>query len=254
MERVVAVVPARMASTRFPNKPLAPILGLPLVEHVRRRASLVDGIDEVIVATCDKSIAEVVRAAGGSAVMTADTHERCTTRVEEAVRGRDGLIVVIVQGDEPLLSLEAMRAVVAPLQDPAVGCTNVLAPIESDDDLANADVVKAVLDQQGDLLYLTRASVPHFIHRGSVPVYRQTGLMAMRSDVLRRFVDLPETPLERAESVDMLRLLEHGVRVRGVPLPYRSYGVDRPRDVDIVERILRDDPEQAALYRRIAWA
>lgn len=252
MERVVAVIPARMASTRFPNKPLAPILGLPLVEHVRRRASLVAGIDEVIVATCDESIVEAVRAAGGFAVMTSDTHERCTTRVEEAVRGRSGLIVLIVQGDEPLLSLEAMHAAVAPLRESVdVGCTNVLAPLEPAD-LANVDVVKAVCDQRGDLLYLTRASVPHFVHRGDVPVYRQTGLMAMRSDVLRRFVDLPETPLERAESVDMLRLLEHGVPVRGVPLPYRSYGVDRPRDVEIVERVLRDDPEQAALYRRIA--
>ena len=253
MERVVAVVPARMASTRFPNKPLAPILGLPLVEHVRRRALLVESIDEVIVATCDTSIVEVVRAAGGVAVMTADTHERCTTRVEEAVRGREGVIVVIVQGDEPLLSLDAMRAVIAPLQDPAVGCTNVLAPVDADE-IASTDVVKAVVDQRGDLLYLTRAPIPHIIHRGTVPLYRQTGLMAMRMDVLRRFVELPESPLERAESIDMLRLLEHGVRVRGVPLPYRSYGVDRPHDVEVVERVLHDDPEQAALYRRIVWA
>lgn len=243
-----------MASSRFPDKPLAPILGLPLVEHVRRRALLVEGIDEVVVATCDESIAEVVRASGGAAVMTADTHERCTTRVEEAVRGRAGIVVVIVQGDEPLLSLEAMREVVAPLRDSlGIGCTNALAPLEPGD-LENTDVVKAVCDQQGDLLYLTRSPVPHFVHRTAVPVYRQTGLMAMRSDVLRRYAELPESPLERAESVDMLRLLEHGIKVRAVPLPYRSYGVDRPQDIETVERILRTDPAQVALFRRIAGA
>lgn len=253
MVRVVAVVPARMASSRFPNKPLVPILDLPMVEHVRRRAALVDEVAEVVVATCDEAIADVVRASGGSVAMTADTHERCTERVEEAARSLSADVVVIVQGDEPLVLPAAVRAAIEPLlADEGVRCTNVLSPIESGEQLRDPDVVKAVLDRRGDIMYLTRAPVPHLREDGTAVgavVHRQTGLIAMRTDLLRTFVTLPATPLERLESIDMLRLLEHGYRIRGVPLPFLAIGVDRPRDVPLVEEVLRSDPAQSTLYR-----
>jgi 3-deoxy-manno-octulosonate cytidylyltransferase (CMP-KDO synthetase) len=252
IQRIVAIVPARMASSRFPGKPLVPLLGIPMVEHVRRRAALREaGVDDVIVATCDVSIRDAVAAAGGTVVMTADTHERCTDRIEEAARTIAAGIVVMVQGDEPLLLPEAVKQIAAPLvADPSVVCTNLLSPLESEADRANPDIVKAACARNGDVMYFSRAPIPLFRSRVEVPVFRQTGIMAFRAEVLKRYASLPETPLERAESVDMFRLIEHGIPIRGVRVDYRTVGVDRPEDVPAVERLLRDDPRQRDLFER----
>lgn len=248
---ITAVVPARMASSRYPGKPLVDILGLPMVEHVRRRALLAKGIDDVVVATCDDSILKAVTAAGGRAVMTKDTHVRCTDRVQEAMLGLTGDIVAMVQGDEPLLIPEAVQQVSQPIvDDESVVCTNLLSPLESAEDYANPNIVKAVCDRAGNVMFLTRAAVPFFREQGDVPVYRQTGIMAFRTEFLHRFSALPETPLERAESVDMLRALEHGVKIRGVIASYITLGVDRPSDVPLAEKHLRDDATQRDLLER----
>lgn len=250
-KRVIAVVPARMASSRFPGKPLVTIGGLPMVEHVRRRALLAEGVDDVVVATCDERILDVVRAAGGRAVMTADTHERCTDRVAEAMQSLEGDVVVIVQGDEPLLLPEAVTRVAEPLiADSELPCTSLLSPLESDDDFQNPNIVKAVCNQRGDVLLFSRAPIPYFRHRTPCPVYRQTGILAFQATFLATYAALSETPLERAESVDLLRLLEHGYRVAGVPLTYSTIGVDRPEDVPLVERLLGENELQRSLHQR----
>lgn len=250
---VIVVVPARMASSRYPGKPLVPILGVPLVEHVRRRALLAHGVHQVVVATCDASIYDAVEAAGGQAVMTADTHERCTDRVEEAMRQLTGEIVVMVQGDEPLLMPDAVERIARPLLDrPEVSCTNLLSPLAGDADLTNPNIVKAACDQHGRVLFLSRAPIPFYRKQVACPIYRQTGIMAFRASLLRTFSQLPETPFERAEAIDMLRLLEHGHAIHGVVVDYPTVGVDRPDDVPVVEQLLRDDPVQRALHARIA--
>lgn len=250
--RVVAVVPARLASSRFPNKPLVPIAGLPMVEHVRRRVALVAGISEVVVATPDDGIRRAVEQAGGRVVMTADTHERAADRVEEAARTLDADVVVMVQGDEPLLRPNAVAAVIGPFaSDAGVGCTNLLSPLRADGDRGHPDIVKAACALDGGILYFTRAAIPLFRLAGDAPVYRQTGIMAFTADRLRRFATLAPTPLERIESVDMLRFLEHGLPIRGVVVDHETIGVDRPADVAIAERALRDDPEQRAIHERI---
>lgn len=249
--RVVAVVPARMASSRFPGKPLVPIAGLAMVEHVRRRAALVEGVDEVVVATCDEPIRRVVTDAGGRAVMTADTHQRCTDRVEEAARSLVADIVVIVQGDEPLLLPDAVRLTIEPLlREEAVVCTNLLSVVRDAADLEAPDMVKAACARNGDILYLTRAKIPFHRATGDAPVYRQTGIMALRRSLLGTYTMLSETPLEGIESIDMLRLLEHGYPIRGVVLDHETIGVDRPQDVARIERSLREDPAQRALLAR----
>ena len=250
--RVIAVIPARMGSSRYPGKPLVEILGLPMVEHVRRRAELCPAVDEVVVATCDREIFDLVVARGGKAVMTADTHERCTERVEEAMRSLDGDIVAIVQGDEPLLIPEAVTAIVAPLvDDAAVECSNLLSTIADAADLKDRNIVKAALDQEGYVMYFSRASIPYFRHSGDAPVYRQTGIWALRKDFLRTYVDWPETPFERVESIDMLRVLERGHRIRGVVMDYTTIGVDNPGDVAKVERLLSADARQKALHESV---
>lgn len=247
------MVPARLASSRYPDKPLVAIAGLPMVEHVRRRAALVEGVDEVVVATCDERIRAVVASYGGRVVMTADTHERATDRVEEAARGLGADIIALVQGDEPLLVPETVSAAIEPLlSDAAIGCTNLLSRLaRPEEDRKDPDVVKAACAVNGDVLFLTRAAIPYPRRPGEAPVFRQTGIMALRAAWLHEFAALPETPLERAESVDMLRLLEHGRRIRGVVTERTTLGVDRPDDVPPIERALREDPEQSALWERI---
>jgi 3-deoxy-manno-octulosonate cytidylyltransferase (CMP-KDO synthetase) len=242
-----------MASSRFPGKPLVSILGMPMIEHVRRRALLASGVDRVAVATCDEETKSTVEANGGVAIMTKDSHERCTDRVEEAMHTVPGSVVAMVQGDEPLLMPDAISQVVQPLlDDPALEVVNLLSPLERPEDYANPNIVKAVCDRDGNVIFLTRAPVPYFRQRISVPVFRQTGIMGFRTSFLARFSALAEGALERAESVDMLRALEHGIRIAGTVAGYPTVGVDRPDDVAIVENALRTDRTQRELFKRIS--
>lgn len=252
--RIAAVIPARMGASRFPGKPLVEIAGLPMVEMVRRRVALSDWVDEVVVATCDECILEAVRGFGGTAVMTRDTHERCTDRVQEAAGALDAGIVVIVQGDEPLFDPDVIRMLVEPLvADPLVPVTNLLSVITRDEDLADEDVVKAVCDASGRVMYYSRSPVPfRRVRSADTPLYRQTGLSAFRRDFLDTFAALSPTPLEIAESVDFLRIREHGHPVLGVVWDRPTAGVDRPDDVAVIEAALRDDPLQRELNARIA--
>ena len=226
-----------------------------MIEHIRRRAALARGIAEVIVATCDEAIRDAVVAAGGRVAMTASSHERCTERVEEAARNIAADIVVIVQGDEPLLLPESVERVVQPLhEDASVLCTNLVSSLESDADFSNANVVKAACDQRGNILFFSRAPIPHFQRPAITPIYRQTGIIAFRAPLLRRYVTLGETPFERAEGIDMMRFLEHGYPIRAVVVPYGTIGVDRSDDVPVVLAALRDDAVQRDLHARITGA
>ncbi len=249
---ITIVIPARMASSRYPGKPLIEIMGLPLIEHVRRRALLAKESHLVVVATCDESIKAAVEQAGGKAVMTKDTHERCTDRIEEAMEKLPGDIVVMVQGDEPLLMPGAISAVVAPLlADETLPIVNLLSPLESMDDHANPNIVKAVCNLKGEVIFFTRSSIPFYREQIKVPVYRQTGIMAFRKEALNKFSALPETSLERAESVDMLRAIEHSMRIAGVVVDYVTIGVDRPSDVALIESAINNDPVQNGLFKSI---
>lgn len=249
---ITVVIPARMASSRYPGKPLASIMGLPLIEHVRRRALLAEQADLVVVATCDIEIMDAVENAGGKAVMTKNTHERCTDRIEEAITHLTGDIIVMVQGDEPLLIPAAIADVAAPLlADPGVDIVNLLSPLESEEDYSNPNIVKAACNLKGDVMYFSRAAIPYFREKNKVPVYRQTGIMAFRREVLEKFSSLPETPLERTESIDMFRAIEHGLRIAGVVTNYATIGVDMPIDVGLVETVLQNDEQQKNLFNRI---
>lgn len=254
-KEIVAIIPARMGSSRFPGKPLADIAGLAMIEHVRRRVLLSDAIDDAVVATCDQEILDVVLAAGGKAVMTANTHERCTDRVAEAVEVVRDLsmdVVVIVQGDEPLLNPHVLTPLVAPFTaDESVACTNLLSLINDPQDLDNVDIVKAEIKLNQDVLSFSRAPIPYLRHGESRLMYRQTGISAFTRDFLLEFTALAATPLEIAESVDFLRILEHNHSIRSVIYNERTVGVDRFDDVAIVENILQKDGEQKIIFERI---
>jgi len=249
---ITVVIPARMGSSRYPGKPLIPIFGLPMIEHIRRRALLAKEADHVVVATCDTEIMDCIQSFGGRAIMTSNAHERCTDRVEEAMKSLPGDIVVMVQGDEPLLRPDAIAKVAKPLlDDPSLEVVNLLSPLESENDYINPNIVKAACDINQNLIYLTRSPIPYFRKKLKAPVFRQTGIMAFRAGFLTKFSSLPETALEIIESVDMLRLIEHGIRIKGVVVDYETNGVDLPSDIAIIESILSKNAIQKLLFEKI---
>ncbi|MCF8031908.1 MAG: 3-deoxy-manno-octulosonate cytidylyltransferase [Desulfarculaceae bacterium] len=243
--RIVAFIPARMAATRFPGKPLAMIAGLPMIEHVRRRAMMSELMDEVVVATCDQEIHDTVTKHGGKAVMTADTHVRCTDRIAEAGLNVEADVVVNLQGDEPLVMPEMLTKVAQPLiDDPELPAANLVSPILDDQEFNDPNAPKVVLNLAGDILYISREPIPSLKKADSTDFrkLKQLGIIAFRSDFLQTFTKLAPTPLEIVESVDMNRALEHGFRVKAVEVAGRMIGVDMPGDVARVEAQLANDP------------
>lgn len=248
---MIAIVPARMASSRFPGKPLVNILGLPMIEHVRRRAALAH-IDDVYVATCDQEIFDVVVRYGGKAVMTSNAHLDCTDRVAEAARKLDGDIIVLVQGDEPLCIPEALDIVTAPLlHDTPAQCANVLLVITEEADFLNSNVVKAVLDRNQCVMYYSRSPIPYRRVQSGCPLYCQTGIAAFTKEFLSQYQKLSPTPKEVTEGVGFLRILENRYPILGVIYSKKTVSVDRPEDVAVVEKILQEDRVQKEFYQRI---
>jgi 3-deoxy-manno-octulosonate cytidylyltransferase (CMP-KDO synthetase) len=235
-----------MAASRFPGKPLTRILGLTMLEHVYRRSRLCQALDDVVVATCDEEIRTAAQAFGAPVVMTSDRHERAMERVAEAATGMPVDLIVLIQGDEPLVHPAMLEELIAPLlAEEAVQCTNLMLAVE-EADARDPDQIKVACDLAGNALYMSREPLPT-MRRGPVERrWRQIGLIAFRKPFLLRLVSLPPTPLERAESVDMLRAIEHGFAVRMVPTRYVTHPVDEPADVALVEALLQDDPLLAA--------
>lgn len=239
--KTLLVIPARMASTRLPGKPLADIAGSPMIVHVARRAAEAE-IGEVVVATDEKAICEVVEAAGFTAVMTRSDHLSGSDRIAEAVgivdpRG-EVETVINVQGDIPAIEPAAIRACLAPLDDPAIDIATIAVEIADPAEKTNPNIVKVVGTPRGKkllrALYFTRATAPH----GDGPLYHHIGLYAYRRAALERFVALAPGTLEKRESLEQLRALENGMRidvaiVKSVPL-----GVDTPEDLEKARRIL----------------
>lgn len=251
-KKIIAIIPARMGASRFPGKPLARILDLPMIEHVRRRVGLCELLSDVYVATCDQEIMDVVINHGGKAIMTANTHERCTDRVEEAVQGIEADIIVIVQGDEPLFIPNTINALVEPmLMIQEIRCTNLLSRLYEEEDLDDKDIVKAVLDNDCHVMYYSRAPIPYSRVNNNCPLYRQTGLAAFTKSFLHEFSNLPPTIMEIAESIDFLRILEHRFSILGVIYEQRIVGVDQPEHIKEMEAVLQNDEEQNQLYQRI---
>jgi 3-deoxy-manno-octulosonate cytidylyltransferase (CMP-KDO synthetase) len=249
MERIVAMIPARMGSSRFPGKPLAPILGRPMIEHVVRRAEMCELIDEVYVATCDEEIRVAAAGIGAPVLMTSAAHERASDRIAEAAESVEADIVVMIQGDEPMVTPDMIAAAVKPMaQDRSVKCVNLARRILSREEFLDRNTIKVVMNVEGDAVYFSRALIPSVDSIGAnvAPVFKQVCVIPFRREFLRAFAALPPTPLERAESIDMLRAIEHGHRVRMVETEVSTHAVDTAADLRLVESLMRDDPLVAA--------
>lgn len=248
--KIVGVVPARMASSRFYGKPLHPIGGMPMVEHVFRRAALFSEWSGLYLATCDREIADLGKACGWPTLMTSDRHARALDRVAEAADAcgqalDDNDVVVCVQGDEPMLAPDMIKAVLRPLEEDAqVPCTVLAMHIVEEKQFRNPDTVKIVHDLKGDVVYTSRAPVPYCEKfTPEIGARRIYGILAFRWHFLKTFVSLPPSPLEILESCDSNRIVDHGYRQRIAPYPYKpSFSVDRASDTEIVEAHLCKDP------------
>jgi 3-deoxy-manno-octulosonate cytidylyltransferase (CMP-KDO synthetase) len=236
---VLVAIPARMASTRFPGKPLADIAGLPMIVHVLRRAEAA-AVGPVVVATDSEAIATAVEKADGRAVMTRADHASGSDRICEAlgIVGSPAGIIVNVQGDLPTLDPGDIRAALAPLDDPAVDVATIAAEIREPAERTNPNVVKvvgsAVSPGRLRALYFTRATAPY----GEGPLYHHIGLYAFRRAALERFVSLPPSPLEQRERLEQLRALEAGMRIDVAIVASVPLGVDTPEDLERARAIL----------------
>jgi len=240
--RFTVVIPARYASTRFPAKPLADIGGTPMVVRVCERAAQ-SGAAAVHVATDDERIAAAVRAHGHAAIMTRADHATGTDRIAEAARHlglADDEVVVNVQGDEPLIPPSLIAQVAEALaQRPAASVSTACHPIHDHASMENPNVVKVVLDRQGYALYFSRSRIPYPRNGQAAPCYRHAGIYGYRAGFLAAYAGLQESPLERAESLEQLRVLWHGYRI-AVAVSEQDVppGVDTPQDLEAVRRIV----------------
>lgn len=242
MPGVVAIIPARWASTRFPGKPLVGLRGKPLVQHVWERTCRARLVDRVIVATDDMRIAEAAFDFGAEVALTSPKHPTGTDRLAEvAGRLKSARLILNVQGDEPDIAPATIDRLVRALQDdPRLGMVTAANPLTDPADAANPNVVKVVTDCAGRALYFSRSLIPHDRDgRGGIRHLRHQGIYGYRRSVLLDFVKWRPTPLEKAEQLEQLRALEHGVSIGVVAVRRPSVGVDVPGDVVRAERALR---------------
>jgi 3-deoxy-manno-octulosonate cytidylyltransferase (CMP-KDO synthetase) len=242
--QVVGMIPARYASTRLPGKALRMIRGKPMIQRVYERCSHTAAIDALYVATDDERIAEVVRGFGGRVMMTAPHHPSGTDRLAEAVQSLTADIVVNIQGDQPFLDTGMIVEAVQPLlDDPTLEMSTLMHPIAREEDLSDPAVVKVVTDLAGNALYFSRSLLPYPRQKLAHPVFEHVGLYVYRRDFLLKLAQLPPTPLEQIESLEQLRVLEHGHHLRVLETKCRDnafsgFSVDTEADLARAEAML----------------
>jgi 3-deoxy-manno-octulosonate cytidylyltransferase (CMP-KDO synthetase) len=244
LTKVLAVIPARYASSRFPGKPLASIAGRPMIQHVVDRVRGADVVSRVVVATDDARIFKAVEAFGAEAVMTRSDHRSGTDRVAEVAAHVPAEVYVNVQGDEPLVDPGTLDVLVSSMtEDDSVQIATPCCAITTRDDIMDPNVVKVVRDFEGNALYFSRAPVPWVRDRAekvAAQHWKHLGLYAYRRDALLEFPTLPPGDLERLEQLEQLRWLENGYHIRVVETDYDAISVDLPEDVQRVEKLLRE--------------
>ena len=253
--RVLAVIPARWASSRFPGKPLVKIVGVPMIQIVVKQVQKAKFITEVIVATDDSRIFDFVNKNGGIAIMTAAEHQSGTDRIAEVARAKDCDIVVNVQGDEPLIPPENIEKVVEPLiKDTSVSVTSLRILIQNPKDIFNKNITKVVVDKFDYALYFSKAPIPwerdkwsanveNVTNLSSLSWFKHIGLYAYRKKFLMEYSALPVSPLEKVEKLEQLRILENGFSIKVLETNLDSIGVDSVADIEIIEKQLAISPD-----------
>ncbi|MDP2654860.1 MAG: 3-deoxy-manno-octulosonate cytidylyltransferase [Candidatus Omnitrophota bacterium] len=240
--KIIGMIPARWASSRFEGKILAEIKGKPMIQHVWQQVKKCRLLDEVLIACDDKRIVEAARGFSAKAVMTSPEHASGTDRIAEAVENIPANIIVNIQGDEPLIRPSVIDNLAkALIQDDECPMATVIKPIQDEDELSDPNVVKVVINQNRHAMYFSRAPVPYIRDKKSsknVVYYKHIGLYAYKKSFLRTFTRLPPSRLEQIERLEQLRALEAGYKIRTVVTNYESVGVDTPEDLQKVEKLL----------------
>ncbi len=245
----IAIIPARLGSSRFPGKPLVKIHGIPMIGHCYYRTRMCNDLSETYVATCDEEIYDYILSIGGKCIMTSSDHERATDRTAEAminIENKTGIktdVVVMVQGDEPMTTPQMISQSLEPLlSDKSVNVVNLMSPINNISEFEDPNEVKVVVDAEKNALYFSREPIPSR-KKGSetVPMLKQVCIIPFRRDYLLKFNNLEETPLEIIESVDMMRIIEHGEKVKMVMTDAISFSVDTEDDRVKTEEAMKDD-------------
>jgi len=241
--KILALIPARMGSTRFPGKPMSKIMNKPMIGHVYDNVKKNKLLTDIAVATCDDDIYNYIESIGGRAVMTSDKHERASDRCAEAlliIEKEDNIkfdIVVMVQGDEPMIHPDMISEAVSPMLDYSkILVTNLLGQIKNKEEFEDPNCIKVVCDLNNNALYFSREPIPTRAKIDAIPMGKQICVIPFRRDFLIEYNGLEPTPLEIAESVDMMRVLEHGLKVRMVPTNYNTNAVDTEEDLINVEK------------------
>ena len=261
---VVAIIPARMGSSRFPGKPLAPILGVPMIGHVYLRTAMAEKLSDCWVATCDQEIKDYVESIGGKAVMTADTHERCSDRCAEAmlkieeITGKKIDVVCMVQGDEPFVTpgmVDASVQAILSAQERGTGVACLMGPIETEKEFEDPNCIKVVVNNNDEAIFMSREPIPTR-SRGATegPWLKQVCIIPYTRDYLLEFNDTPPSSLEIAESIDLNRCLQNGHRVQMAFSPDRAISVDTPDDLAYAETVMKNDDTLSDQYLETAKA
>tara|TARA_B100001057_G_scaffold296302_1_gene296461 strand:- start:19223 stop:19990 length:768 start_codon:yes stop_codon:yes gene_type:complete len=247
---IIGIIPARLASSRLPNKPMADILGMPMIGHVYHRSKMSEILSEVYVATCDEQIKTYIEGIGGKAIMTSNHHERASDRTAEALltiedfTGEKVDIVIMIQGDEPMVTPDMICASVQPLLfSDDIQITNLMERIETLEEHKDPAEVKVVVDINDFALYFSREPIPS-LKKGAeeVPMLKQVCIIPFRRDFLIEYNSMEQTPLEIIESVDMNRLLENGIKVKMVMRKEITLAVDTKEDLSRVNNLMEKDP------------
>jgi 3-deoxy-manno-octulosonate cytidylyltransferase (CMP-KDO synthetase) len=251
--KIIAVIPAHMASVRFPRKILFEFHGLPMIEHVRRRALLSKAFDEVYVATCDEEIASVIRSFGGKVIMTSNTHTNGTSRVAEAVSDIDCTHVVLLQGDEPLmLPSHVIELVSAIRENPEVESWNATGPIDQKEELDKHSFVKCAVAESGRIIFCFRRSPGYSdFEKQKIFIRKILGLIAFRKDFLQKIVALPISRIEQFEFIEQMRVIENGYTMMSVPVEPSLPSVNEPGEADIILEYIKIDKGQEIILKKI---
>ena len=249
MTKIIGVIPARMAASRFPGKPLFKIAGIPMIEHVWHRAKMYSKWDKLVIATCDNEIKQFAFKNGFECIMTSDKHVRALDRVAECAKKCDleideNDIVVNVQGDEPLMSPDMISTAINPILDNLdVNATVLSLPIVDESQFYDPNILKIINNLQGDILYTSRAPIPYCKKwSNETKAKRIAGIFAFKWHYLKKFTSLAESPLELAEACDSNRLYDNSLTQRVALFPYTdSFSVDTPEDAKKVEKYIQND-------------
>jgi 3-deoxy-manno-octulosonate cytidylyltransferase (CMP-KDO synthetase) len=237
--KIIGIIPARYDSSRFLGKPLADINGKPMIQHVWERAGKSKLIDRIIIATDDKRIFDAVISFGGEAVMTSKRHKSGTDRIAEAAKNIKCDIVANIQGDEPFISYKNIdKAVQQLVNDKTLNVSTLAVKIKDEAEINDPNIVKVVIDSKGNALYFSRSRIPFNRNKGNVNYFKHIGLYVYRKSFLMKFVKMKQTRLEKAESLEQLRILENEEKIRVILTKIDSLSVDTPADLYKIKNLI----------------